>query len=40
MLVNVDSALPILTLGPFDLTTFLCLLPPTPLHICEASEKR
>lgn len=40
MLLNVDSALPILPLGPFDLNTFLCLLPPAPFHICEAPEKK
>lgn len=40
MLLNVDSALPILVLGPLHLNTFLCPLPLTPFHICGASEER
>lgn len=40
MLLNMDSALPILVLGPFDFNTFLSPLPAAPFHIREASEKR
>lgn len=40
MLLNVDSALPILVLGPLHLNTFLCSLPLTPFHICGVSEER